>query len=228
MTTPATTTNDGFGNVYHNYWACKKLRAESLPRFAVKRWWDDPGLSEIEQIQFDAVRDAESLLDVGAGDLRIMRKFRAAGFQGEYHTQDVGVEFAYDYKDLREVGRAYQAILCFDVIEHLPLQAGIAMVLRLADLLGPGGVLVIQTPNSRCINNPLSWDMTHLHCYNLADLWAYLTALGLKTEGYRVTFEPKRRSPPAKIRAVLSKYLITQWLNSDYAANIALISTKPR
>ena len=227
MTTPTPTTTDGFDKVYQNYWACKKLRAESLPRFAVKRWWDAPGLSEIEQVYFDAVREAPSLLDVGAGDLRVMRKFREAGFQGEYHTQDLGVEFPYDYQDLGEVNRTYQAILCFDVIEHLPLQAGIAMVLRMAGLLGPGGVLVLQTPNSRCINNPLSWDMTHLHCYNLADLWAYLTALGLKTEGYRVTFEPRRPSVTARIRSIFSRYLISRRLNCDYAANIALICTKP-
>ena len=228
MTNPTFTTTDGFDKVYQNYWACKKLRAESLPRFYVKRWWDTPGLSEIEQVFFDAVKNAESLLDVGAGDLRVMRKFRDAGFQGEYHTQDRGVEFPYDYQDLSEVNRTYQAILCFDVIEHLPLPAGIAMILRMVELLGPGGILVIQTPNSRCINNPLSWDMTHLHCYNVADLWAYLTALGLKTDGYRVAFEPQHPSLPSRIRSAVSKYLITALLNSDYTGNIALISTKPR
>jgi hypothetical protein len=64
--------------VYSHYWECKRLRAEVLPVFPVTRWWDDPGLCEVERIYFDAVKDAPSLLDVGAGDLRIRRKFLAA------------------------------------------------------------------------------------------------------------------------------------------------------
>ena len=221
-----TTTSEGTDPVYRNYWACKRLRNERLPHFPVKPWWDIPGLSPIEQLYFDAIRDASSLLDVGAGDLRVMNKFRAAGFAGEYHTQDVGEEFPYDYRDLSEVHRTYQAILCFDVLEHLPLRDGLGLVLRMVDLLGSGGVLILQTPNSRCINDPLSWDMTHLHCYNAADLWAYLTAMGLMTEAYRVTFDERSPSLFRRLQTTVSRYVIARILKSDYAANIALICRK--
>jgi len=55
--------------------------------------------------QLDAVE--VEVLDVGAGDLRVMRKMVAAGYQGEYHTLDIGHEHPYDYQDLSEVHRSY-------------------------------------------------------------------------------------------------------------------------
>lgn len=217
---------DAFDPVYQHYWECKRLRAERLPRFAIKQWWDDPGLCEIERVYFEAIRASSSLLDIGAGDLRIRCKFLAAGFAGEYHSQDVGTEFPHDYRDLDDVRRTYQAILCLDVIEHLPLGEGLLMVNKMIDLLDSGGVLIIQTPNARCIANPLSWDMTHLHSYNLPDLWSYLTVLGLDTEGYRVGFERPDLSVLGRLRAFAVKLHTTKLVGMDYATNIALVARK--
>src|SRR5687768_10945262 len=106
--------------VYANYWKRKQLRAQA-PRFPVVRWWVTDDLCENEAVIFEAVRGAASLLDIGAGDLRVMRKFLRAGFAGEYYTQDVGTEYPHTYADLAEVARTYDAVLCMDVVEHLPL-----------------------------------------------------------------------------------------------------------
>ncbi len=83
---------------YANYWERKQLLAKPLPIFAVKRWWpEEEALSEIEQIYFDSIRNAASLLDIGAGDLRIKRKFERAGYRGRYDTQDIGGEYHYTF-----------------------------------------------------------------------------------------------------------------------------------
>jgi hypothetical protein len=219
--------NEGAGSVYGDYWAKKRLLAERLPHFPVRRWWADPGLCDVERVYFDAVARAPSLLDVGAGDLRVMKKFRAAGYQGEYHTLDVGGEFAYDYRDLSEVRRRYGAVVCLDVIEHLPLERGLAMVRRMAELLEPGGALVLQTPNARAVPHPSSWDMTHVHIYNLPDLWAFLTSLGLETAGYRVVFEGPSTPLAGRPKEWAKRYALTRWLGCDYAQNIAAVSRKP-
>lgn len=63
---------------------------EDAARFPVLRWWETTGLCDSEQVIFDAIRTSPSLLDIGAGDLRIMRKLQAAGYRGEHHTQDIG------------------------------------------------------------------------------------------------------------------------------------------
>ncbi len=183
-------------------------------------------MCEIEQVYFEAIRGAPALLDVGAGDLRIMRKFQRAGFRGEYHTQDVGTEGTYTYRDLDEVQRRYGAILCLDVIEHLPLREGLAMVLKMISLLEPGGALVIQTPNAAYIPEARSWDMTHLHTYNAGDLWAYLKCEGLDAEIYRVALRDRNPGPVVSARLAITDYVKRRILGCDYANNVAAIARK--
>lgn len=210
---------------YANYWKRKDL-LRNPPSFPTKYWWSDSSFSEIEQVIFDCIKSKATLLDVGAGDLRIQQKFYKAGFQGIYHTQDIGQEFNYTYLTLEEIDQKYGAVICFDTLEHLELRPGLALLHQLVDRVERGGVLVIQTPNARCVSNPMNWDMTHLHCYNIHDLWAYLTALGLKVEGYRVIFGNPSKNPLQKCSELLSRLFVTRFLGADYAANIVLIAQK--
>lgn len=209
---------------YDTYWKRKELLRRSWPEFPVRRWWESEGLCEIERVYFDAVRAAPSLLDVGAGDLRVMRKLQAAGYRGEYHTQDIGAEGRHTYRTLEEVGRPYGAILCLDVLEHLPLDAGLGLVRRMISLLSPGGALVIQTPNAAYLPSPLAWDMTHVQLYNIQDLWAFLTCEGLAVEGYRVAIGPERPGPAVAARTAIASYVKRKILGCDFANNIALVA----
>jgi hypothetical protein len=212
--------------VYSNYWQRKRLLAEKAPHFPVEHWWPDDNLCGIERVYLQAVASQASLLDVGAGDLRIKRKVQAAGYRGIYHTLDISGEYEHTYADLSEVDRQYEAILCLDVLEHLPLEEGLELLDRLVELLVPGGVLVIQTPNARCIRHPLGWDMTHLHCYNLPDLWSYLVCKSHSASGYRVVLGPRRRSLAGWVWFMIGAFVITRLLGSDYADNIAVIARK--
>jgi predicted SAM-dependent methyltransferase len=211
---------------YLNYWKRKELLKSEVPAFPLLRWWSSEDLCEVEKVIFSQLKGRDTVLDVGAGDLRTMLKFQQASYSGKYHTQDIGEEFTYTYKSLEEIKHKYAVILCLDVIEHLQLLEGLTLIHRLVNLLETGGVIVIQTPNARCIRNPLSWDMTHLHCYNINDLWSYLTCMELQVEGYRVVFGAKKRSWTQQISNLLSSYIITRFLGLDYADNIVLIATK--
>jgi hypothetical protein len=210
---------------YERYW-CRKKLMKQIPAFPRRHWWPTEGLSQGDQICFDAVRNAAHILDFGAGDLRIQRKFVAAGYAGEYHTLDIGNEFPYTFSDLDQVEHSYEAILCLDVIEHLALEAGLGLMERLAQLLSPGGVLIIQTPNAVCIRNPWGWDMTHIQCYNVADLWACLTSMGLETHGYRISLRQQPGNPIAWLGYRL-KIWLTGLLGCDDCENILMIGRKP-
>ena len=199
---------------------------KGAPRFPVRRWWETEDLCEIERLYFDAIHGSASLLDVGAGDLRIMRKLQRAGYRGEYHTQDVGGEGSYTYRDLDEIRRQYGAILCLDVIEHLALREGLTLLKKMISLLEPGGVLVIQTPNASYIPEPRSWDMTHLHTYNPGDLWAFLTCEGLNPSVYRVVLREANPGPIAAARLAITAYMKLRVLGCDYANNIAVVARK--
>ena len=211
---------------YETYWARKRLIIGSLPEFPVRRWWPTDGLCDIEKIYYDAIAGAAKLLDVGAGDLRVMRKMRAAGYKGEYLTQDVGPEGEYTYRDLNEIQDRFGAVLVLDVIEHLPLENGLKMIAQAASLLDTNGVLVLQTPNAYYIPGPLAWDMTHLQVYNIEDLWAYLRCMGLTVEGYRVVFGKPPRGPVSAARSAIVAYVKRRILGCDFANNIALVARK--
>jgi hypothetical protein len=213
---------------YRTYWQRKELLRRGVPKFPVRRWWDCDGLCEIEQVYFDAVREARSLLDVGAGDLRIQRKFEAAGFCGEYHTQDVGTEGQYNYRDLREVKRRYEAILCLDVLEHLSLVDGLHLLDTMIRLLEPGGTLVLQTANAAYIPDPRSWDMTHIHIFNLPDLHAYLTCERMDVAGYRVILEERSEGTLHRAKRAIVAYLKQRLLGCDFANNVALVARVPQ
>ena len=114
-----------------------------MPHFPLRRWWATDGLCDIERVYFAAIKDATSLLDVGAGDLRVRDKFLAEGYAGTYHTQDIGREFEYTYRSLYEVQEKYDAVLCFDVLEHLPLEDGLSLLDRL-----------VAPPTPRVVNHP--------------------------------------------------------------------------
>jgi len=212
--------------VYLNYWKRKDLKANSLPKFTLVNYWQSDWLNEAEEIIFEQIKRKSSVLDVGAGNLRVKSKLQKFGFRGEYHTQDVGNEYQYTYSNIDRIDRKYSAILCLDVIEHLALKDGLLLVHKLIGLLETDGVLILQTPNARCVRNPIISDMTHLHCYNLSDLWAYLTALGLKVDGYRVVFAIKPQSWFQKLAGIIPKYIITRLLGLDYADNIMAIAHK--
>jgi hypothetical protein len=213
--------------VYGKYWKRKKLLVAGAPEFPIRWWWqEEDALCDIEQVYFDAIRHATTLLDVGAGDLRMMRRLQRAGFAGRYDTQDIGTEYPYTFQSLEEVTGTYDAILCLDVIEHLPLREGLGLLLTLVGLLAKGGTLIVQTPNAHCVRDPLGWDMTHLHCYSAPDLWAFFTSHGLPTDAWRVVFRTRDLTLSSRLRFMVQR-MTTRILRSDYADNIAVIARKP-
>lgn len=214
---------DSVDPVYARYWQRKRLRG-ACPHFPVigcGARFDGDVLRTVSA----AIAGADSLLDIGAGDLTMRGILRGAGFSGRYATLDVGGEYVHDYASLEQVTETFDAVLLMDVIEHLPLSMGLGMLNRAARLLNSGGVLVVQTPNGRCVRSPFTSDMTHVQAYNLPDLWAELTAIGLEANGYRVAFS-RGSALPERLRALPARWFITHVLGLDYADNILLVARK--
>jgi hypothetical protein len=76
---------------YRNYWARHKAREVMYQtlRAPCLSCEDCVELNEMEQAIFNHTKEANRLLDFGAGDNRVKRKFLAAGFKGSYETLDV-------------------------------------------------------------------------------------------------------------------------------------------
>lgn len=212
-------------HAYKNYWRRKKLLEAKPPKFPTVGYWLSDTLNPSEQLIYDVIKSRQSLLDFGAGDHRIKNKMTKAGFRGSYKTLDHSDEYQHDFSHLSEINEKFEAILFLDVIEHLPLQEGLKLLTELLDKLENDGYLVLQTPNALCIRNQKATDMTHLHIYNLKDLWAFLSAMGYEVSGYRLVFDSPGKRFRQKIFGFISK-IITVLTGCDYADNILLIAKK--
>jgi SAM-dependent methyltransferase len=214
------------GQHYRHYWRRLALR-EQAERYRAPcvRWYHSAALNPAERVVFERVRAARRLLDFGGGDLRLKRKFLEAGFTGRYESLDLSEEFPHEYTDLAQVTGPFDAILCLEVLEHLPLAAFDGVVGRLCELLEPGGVLVISTPNPLCVVPMWARDAGHIQQYPLADLIAALLDRQLAVEPFRVRFVPARPTPSQRLR-LLTQRVLCYLLAVDYADGLLVIGTR--
>lgn len=205
---------------YLNYWEKKKIQSNS-PAFGLTQYYIDSLQSPSMHKILDIIHKGESVLDYGAGDLKLKTKY-LGNYKGEYFSQDIGEEFEYSFQSIEEIQRSFDTIVALDVIEHMPLEDGLYLISQLLEKLTPNGTLILQTPNGKCIRNHLGSDMTHKQLYNLPDLYAYYKAQKFTVTGYRVHFTYKSLGPFGKIKDFLSRFISTKILGVDYADNILL------
>ena len=212
---------------FRRYWTRLELRekAYDVPAPCIS-WRRVPGLNEVEALVWATVREASTLLDYGSGDQSLRRKLLEAGYQGRYETFDLSDEFPTTHRQAEDIRGPFDAVLCLEVIEHLPLEAGLALRDRLVDLLAPGGVLVLSTPNPACVVSPFAEDETHLRLYPLRDLVAWARGRGLAVEARRVQLLPPRISVGLRMR-LLARRVLCAILGADRADGLLLICRRP-
>jgi hypothetical protein len=211
---------------YRNYWARHKARDEvsrSL-RAPCVSCEDCPELNEMERAIFNRAQHAARLLDYGAGDKRLKRKFLSAGFTGRYETLDLSAEDTHEYSSISQVKGQFDAILCLEVIEHMSLNDYVDLMDEFAKLLGQGGTLIIGTPNPLCVVPMWAGDPGHVQQYPLADLAADLIVRGYAVEAFRVRYGgwPKGLS---RLR-FLAMRVLCYLLSVDYAQGLVVVGTK--
>jgi len=218
--------NGSVVDYYSSYWRRLELRKQAgVARARKLRWYPDAGLNGVEREIFRAIRHARRVLDFGAGDLTLKRKFRAAGFSGEYLTLDISPEHRHDFRDLSEVDSVVDAILCLEVIEHMDLAAFQPLMRRFSALLAPGGQVVLSTPNPACIISMWAKDAGHIQQYPLHDLVTHFVADGFSVSAYRVIYGPPVRSLHRAAR-YFAQRVLCNILAVDYAEGLMVIARK--
>src|SRR5262245_55212978 len=211
---------------YQGYWRRLQLREQAQGRRApCLSWYHSSELNTAERLIFDRVRHAKRLLDYGAGDGRLKRKILDAGFAGRYETLDPSEEFPHDYRKLSQVEGRFDAVLCLEVVEHLPLSAFEDVVGGLCDRLEPGGVFVLSTPNPLCVVPMWARDSGHIQQYPLGDLISYFLSREFSVDPFRVRLVPAHPSLGQRAR-LFTQRVLCYLLAVDYADGLLVVGTK--
>jgi 2-polyprenyl-3-methyl-5-hydroxy-6-metoxy-1,4-benzoquinol methylase len=130
------------------------------------------------------------------------------GIVGRYESADLETRHEHEHADFLAVEGSFDAILMLELLEHLPLELGMRFLDHAAQLLTPGGTLVIGTPNPRHAHQVWSADFTHIRPWPAHDLWAVCTILGFEhVEVYRQMLTTPKRDLALPFQLALSKLL---------------------
>jgi 2-polyprenyl-3-methyl-5-hydroxy-6-metoxy-1,4-benzoquinol methylase len=146
------------------------------------------------------------------------------GIGARYLTSDVERTHPHDYSDFLAVQDRFDAIVMLELLEHLQLDTGLRFFQHAVDLLEPGGVLVIGTPNAHHPHQVWSADLTHVRPWPAHDLWALCVVAGLQgIEVYRQTLTSRRRRFLIPVQVALGRLM-----GFDTAYGLLLFAHKPR
>lgn len=119
------------------------------------------------------------VLEVGAGS-RGLGKYLTHTYPGVvYRSMDVDRTYEHDYHDLDDIRERFDMVVLIEVIEHLEVSEGVALLQRLKGLLKPGGMIILTTPN--VLHPTRYWgDCTHRTFYRYDEIAGILTAIGYR------------------------------------------------
>ena len=200
----------------HFYQYRKKIRNQ-FPEF-----WRLRVIKKPLEILREEIRPHQSILDVGAGNRGIGEKIKKALAIENYKSMDVDRSQAQDYYSFDEIEACFDAVLLFEVIEHLDFKDGVDLIKAIYSLLSPGGKLFLTTPNLYHPNR--YWeDCQHKTPYRYDELGGLLSASGFDIKAvYRVYND-------AFIRRVFRIHVavyLHRYLNIDFAPSILLVAQK--
>jgi SAM-dependent methyltransferase len=215
-------------NIADVYWRLVEVRAQfpGAPLIRISPDWREKATPSgpAARLFVEHLAGAETVLDVGAGDRYWADVLRRLGIDAEYRSADLETRHDHDYGDFLGVEDRVDAVLMLELIEHLPLEVGLRFIEHAVELLNPGGVLVVGTPNAHHPHWVWSSCMTHVRPWPAQDLWATCRVAGLTDVAiYRQMLVTRRRQTILPLQLAMSKLL-----GIDAAQGLMLFAHKPR
>ena len=185
--------------------------------------WDIPVRNRHTDVLLEELAADARVLEIGSSDRQIQRLLAASLPGAAYKSMDIDRETLHDYYSLDDVGETFDAVLAFEVIEHMLLSDGVRLLARAYDLLSPGGKVIMTTPN---VAHPTHFfrDPTHVTPYSHEGLGGVLLGLG-----YEVTHCWRIYDAPV-VTKLMRKYVtapIQKYLGVDFAHTLAVVARRP-
>ena len=168
------------------------------------------------------LRPGMKVLDIGAND-RSLKVYldRALNSSVAYKSMDVDRSHKHDFYSLDEIEEPFDAIGCFEVVEHMTPGMALEIFQRAYRLLNSNGRIFVSTPN---VYHPMSFwsDATHITPFRIRHLAGWMATAGFsRFWGYRVcNLNWKRRWRYWRYRGLL------RLLNLDFAPGILVVGEK--
>jgi SAM-dependent methyltransferase len=197
-----------------------RYRREIQKRFP--EVWDLKIVRKRLPILVEHIRDGDRILEIGAYDRKLEERIKVRFPRVEYRSMDIDRSLHHDYYSLKEIEGKFDKILLFEVIEHLEFEEGMKLLQKIHKLLGPGGKLILTTPN--VMNPGRFWrDMTHRVAYAHDELGGLLLSQGFEIlHMYRIFND-------AFLPYVLRVYLFSplhRLLAIDFTKSILLVARR--
>lgn len=168
------------------------------------------------------LRPGMELLDIGANDRSLKTYLNGKlNFEVVYKSMDIDRSHVHDFYSLEGIKNQFDAIACFEVVEHLTPKMALDLLQRTYDLLRPGGRIFVSTPN---VYHPMSFwsDSTHITPFRFRHLAGWMALAGFKSFwAYRVVqWTWKKRLRYWRYRGLL------RLLNIDFAPGVLVVAEK--
>jgi 2-polyprenyl-3-methyl-5-hydroxy-6-metoxy-1,4-benzoquinol methylase len=181
-----------------------------------------PLVADYREPLADFLRSDMKVLDIGAND-RSLKSYLDGrlGFSVDYTSMDVDRTHQHDFYSFEEIQGEFDAVTCFEVVEHITPRVALDLFRTLYRLVKPRGRIFVSTPN---VYHPIAlWsDCTHITPYRMRHLAGWLGTAGFKRFwGYRVCeLTWKKRLRYLRYRGLL------RLLNLDFAPGILVVGEK--
>jgi len=184
--------------------------------------WDVPLVKKRSRLLRTHLKDGMTVLDVGAGMKGMKDEIAGLGINVTYKSMDIDRSNEHDFYDVADINEKFDAVIMFEVIEHLDLEEGLQFLKALSEKVKNKGIIIISTPN---IFNPSRYmrDSTHRTFYGYDELCGLLNLAGF---GIRDVY---RSFNDAIHRYVLKVYLLGwlfRTLTIDYALSVFVVGEK--
>lgn len=168
------------------------------------------------------LNDGETILEIGAYNRGLGERIKKHYPNIRYKSMDIDPTYSHDYSSLDEIREFFDAILLFEVIEHLNQEEGRDLARKVGELLRSNGRVILTTPN---VYTPGQYwkDVSHKTPYHYEELGGLFLSEGFESiEIYRLFNAPF-------LKFCFKVYLFSplfHFLGIDFAKSILLVARK--
>jgi len=185
--------------------------------------WSLPIAPRYSDVLFAESKNPASLLEIGAGDRDLQKKIFRKWPDCAYFSFDVDRNGDHDFYELEDVSGKYDLVCMFEIIEHVSPPLALAILKKCYEVLNPGGVLMVTTPN---IYYPPGYlrDATHVTPWCYDELGGIATLAGFEVK--KLVRLYKESLLEQFVRRYCA-YPLFRLLRIDFAKQIMLVASKP-